>query len=195
MLAGKLPKSFIIRSVADQKSGLTPEAIASGKELIMVLAPDYGTDADGKSRETFLISHRAAYLVSDGTIVVPSQSGVEQWPLQKIRDALIVNVKQQAKRLDSSPEPADARLNGVISGEDILGVEPEAEPKEALTTRPHAAKSAEMLASIKPTISDAPTDIDKAKPDDKSSNLIYWIIGLLILFVIVYGYKRNTSSS
>lgn len=194
VLAGKLPKSFIIRSVVDQKSGLTPEAIASGKELIMVLAPDYGADADGKPRETFLISHRAVYPVSDGAIEVPTQSGTEQWPLQKIRDALIANVKQQAKRLDSSPEPADARLNGVISGEDVLDAEPEAEPKEAPKTRPHAAKSAEMLANIKPVISDAPTDIDKEKPDDKSSNLIYWIIGLLILFVIVYGYKRNTSS-
>ncbi len=193
VLAGRLPKSFIIRSVADQKSGLTREAIASGKELIMVIGPDYGTDADGKTRQTFLISHRAAYVVKDGVIEVPTQSGTEQWPLQKIRGALIAQAKLQAKLLTSSPEPEKARLIEVIAGEDVQRVEPEA--KEAPKTRPHDAKSAEMLTNIKPIISDSPSDIGMEKPDDKSSNLTYWIIGLLILilFVIIYKYRSIRS--
>ncbi len=190
VLAGKVPAEFTLRSVLQQKTSIFDIAIEKELPLLLVMAPDYGLDAEGKPRESYLVAHQAAYPVIDETITAPALSGTDRWSLEDIRNRLAANAKSRQQRLADSLEPEAARQVPVASGEDIERKETAVE--EAPGLRATSVKPAAELAKYSPALAESPMAVDHQQAPERESGLgWYWLLVLLMIAVAVVIYRQK----
>ncbi len=190
VLAGKVAEAFSLRSVLQQKKSLIDIAMEKELPLLLVMAPDYGLDEQGKPRESYLVAHQAAYPVIDDSITAPALSGSDQWSLDEIRDMLAANAKSRQQRLAESLEPEAARQVPVASGEDIERKETAGE--EAPRLRATAVKPAAELAKYSPVLAESPMAVDHQEtPEKESGSGWFWVLALLLIAVVVVIYRQK----
>lgn len=156
LLKGKLPQTFEVRVMRGDRNDATLEK-ARGSEMLLVLAPDSGLDEQRKRRESFLITHGAAFSTRDGRFDVAREGTVERWTIERATDAIKRAERDLERRRAESPEPANA-VAAVIAGEE-KDRGPEKDPPAAPALRPGKVLPAEALAKA------APRTIESAQGD------------------------------
>ena len=158
LLKGKLPDTFDVRVISGSRNHVLLDR-ARGQEMLLVLAPDSGLDPQGRPRETFLVTHGAAYVVRDGQFQVVGERGPEIWSLERAADVVGRFERERDQQRADSPEPRDAAV-AVFSGEDQPD-RAEPAPPEAPKLRKGEALPADVLAKA------APKAIESAGGDPK----------------------------
>jgi hypothetical protein len=147
LLKGSLPESFDVRVISGTRNHVLLDR-ARGQEMLLVLAPDSGLDPQGRPRDTFLITHGAAYLVRDGRFQAAGERGPETWLVERATDVIGRFERERDQQRADSPEPRDAAV-AVFSGEDRPD-RAEPEPPEAPKLRKGEALPADLLAKASP---------------------------------------------
>jgi hypothetical protein len=145
--ASKDPISDVVIS-AHTRLNLVLLDRARGQEMLLVLAPDSGLDTQGRPRETFLITHGAAYIVRDGRFQIAGDGGAETWSVERAAEIIGRFERERDQQRAESPEPRDAAV-AVFSGENRPD-RPEGEPLEAPKLRKGEALPADVLAKAAP---------------------------------------------
>ena len=139
--------------------------------------PRSGLDPQGRPRETFLITHGAAFGVRDGQFQVVGERGPETWSLERAADVVSRFERERDQHRANSPEPPGAAV-AVFSGEDRPD-RAEPDPPEAPKLRKGEALPADALAKAAPKAIESaggdvklyrtpPTHIRPQTPDRRS---------------------------
>ncbi len=122
-LKGDLPEQFEVRLLSsDKKLDLLKRP--PSKEMLLILAPDYGLDSQGQPRTSYLITHGAAYPVINNRFAVPTAKGQENWSIEQTLKAIRTFDKERKQRRAESPESPKAATVPVSAGQ----ITPKAEP-------------------------------------------------------------------
>jgi hypothetical protein len=192
LLKGKLPDPFEIRVIAG-RSKLSTLSSEDGKEVLLVLAPDYGLDPQGNRRMTYLITHRAVYPVANGTVEVVTAAGTQTWTIQRVKDTITAFEDARAKRRASSPEPPEAATVAVVSGEDTPPSEPERAPP-AKTFDGRVPSPPEIVAKAQPIVVKGPAGEPARRFTPLELGMLVVVVALLalVLVVVVMRYRRRS---
>lgn len=199
-LKGELAKEFEVRQIASDTDQPQYEA---GRDILMILSPDVGKDADGSLRTGYLVSFGAHYPVVDDAIAVPSAEGTEARTIQSIRERLAEVAQAVERQYESSPETPEASSVPVVSGElEQLPVEPEL--PMAQTDRDRGLAPTAQLADSFARDAGSPKE-DRAadavpekesKPDTESKQVPawLWLVGIAVLLVVAWLVRKKSGT-
>jgi hypothetical protein len=164
LLKGKLPETFEVRVISGSRNHVALDR-AQGQEMLLVLAPDGGLDPQGRPRDSYLITHGAAYVVRDGRFTAVGERGPEIWSLGRASDVIGRFERERERQRAESPEPRDAAVS-VYAGEERPD-RPEPAPPEAPKLRKGDVAPADALAKAAPRAMENPggeARIDRPQP-------------------------------
>jgi hypothetical protein len=159
LLKGELPEVFDLRVINGSRNHILLDR-AWGQELLLILAPDSGLDPQGRLRDTFLITHGAAYPVRNGRFQVPGEQGPETWSVEQSAQAIDRFRQEQERRRADSPEPRDADA-AVFAGEEAPG-RIEQDPPEGPKLRSRGPLLPDALIRAAPKAMEGPGGDEKA---------------------------------
>ena len=192
LMKGDLPDPFEIRVIAGRSKPSKP-SFEDGREVLLVLAPDYGLDPQGKPRTTYLITHRAVYPVANGTVEVVTAAGTQTWTIQLVKDTITAFEDARAQRRASSPEPPKAATVAVVAGEDTPSSEPEKPPK-AKTTGDRVLSPPEIVAKAQPISVTGPAGGPGPTFTALELGVLVLVVALLVLLLVVMVLRSRRRS-